>query len=523
MFTPRTNSGSVELSKSGGVRKITFIAAGGVSFLAALALSACGGGGGEGTTASADLTTSLASLSLVATPMFHTAPVDISDPSLVPSDPTVIRTEAVLPGMESLDTAKLLPETVIVHAAAARRFIADAAPSQGAAQAAAAATTAPVVTVFTPAQIRAAYKLPAVAATGVVSTAAARAALGAGQTIYLIDAYHNPNTFSDLNAYSTALNLPACTSLAISATAVLPLAPASATAGCAFGVVYAGATTGRTATAPAYNAGWATEIALDVESAHAIAPLARIILIEAASASLSALGNAITIANTMGPGVVSMSFGAPEGGWVSSIDTLFQGKGMQYTASTGDSGAAVNWPAVSAHVVATGGTSLVFNGVAARTETVWSGTGGGTSAYVPVPSYQSPLSKTVTMRRVADVAFDSDPYTGQYMALTIPGKALAYYSVGGTSIAAPEWAGLLAVASAQRALVSLPALTSVHNALYLNVLSTAATYLQSFLDVAKGSDGTCATCTATTGYDTSTGLGSPNATDLLSVLSTVKQ
>jgi subtilase family serine protease len=169
-----------------------------------------------------------------------------------------------------------------------------------------------------------------------------------------------------------------------------------------------------------------------------------------------------------------------------------------------------------------GGTSLSFNG-STRTETVWSYSGGGTSAYTTVPAYQTALSKTITKRRVADVSLDSDPYTGQYVGITVPGRAFGFMSGGGTSIAAPEWAGLLAIASAQRALVKLPVLTSVQNALYLNILPNANSYAQAFLDVTKGANGSCATCAAAKGYDASTGLGTPNSSALLALLSTIKQ
>ena len=491
-----------------------------LTLLAALSLSACGGGGsGDGVeitaASSADAVQALAQVSEEAVPVFHIAPVDISDPASVPGDADAIRTESVLPAMEDTETAGLLPEQVVSEAVEARRQLAEHPETLH-------AKAASVVTVYTPAQIRAAYKLPAVTAAATVSTAAARAALGAGQTIYIVDAFHNPNAFADLNTYSARLNLPGCTSAAIPVTAALPLAAANPSAGCTFSVVYAGATSGRVATPPAYNAGWATEIAMDVESAHAIAPLARIVLIEATSASLSALGNAITVANNMGPGVVSMSFGALEGPWAASADTLFQGKGMQYTASTGDSGAAVNWPAVSTRVLATGGTTLTFDG-SNRSETVWAGTGGGTSAYTAVPVYQAALSRTIARRRVADVAMDSDPYSGQYVGITVPGRAFAFMAGGGTSIAAPEWAGMLAVANAQRALANLPVLASVHAALYQNVLANGSSYAQAFLDVKAGANGSCATCAATSGYDAASGLGTPNGTALLGFLSTIRQ
>lgn len=518
----RKTTGFLGGYRLGRSRSPAGLAVGALAALTALSLVACGGGG-EATAATdspTELTTALAGIAEVASPTFHLAPVDLGDPSMSASltavDPTAVRTVAVLPEMASMATAKLLPETVSSQAVEARRLEA-LAPADSAS-----AKTVQTATVFTPTQIRAAYKLPVVSGNAVVSTAAARAALGAGQTIYIVDAYHLATALSDLNAYSTYLGLPTCTAMALTASTPVPLPAAKVTDGCTFGVAYTAPTLVRSTTPPLYDATWATEIAMDIQSAHAVAPLARIILIEAANPTVTALGTAISLANSMGPGVVSMSFGAPEGVWIAGVDSLFQTKGIQYTASTGDNGSAVLWPAVSAKVLATGGTSLVTSGTT-RTETVWSGTGGGASLYVGVPAYQAALSKTITKRRVADVAFDSDPYTGQYIGITVPGKAFGFYIGGGTSIAAPEWAGLLAIASAQRALNALPVLASVHTALYQSASGTASVYAQSFLDVLKGSNGTCTTCTAATGYDTATGLGTPNVSYLMGVLSTVKQ
>ena len=482
--------------------------------LASATLTACGGGD---TSEAPDLTVALAAVQDELVPAYHLAPVELAVPALENQDSLEPRTEFVPEGMGSLPTAMLSTEVINRYTDELVSANVPAAHRQAATPAA----TSRSVAVYTPAQIRAGYQLPLVGK-AVPTTPAARAALGAGQTIYLIDAYDNPNAFSDLNAYSKAFGLPLCTNVAIAATAALPLAPASTTAGCTFSVVYAGATTGRVATAPAYNATWAAEIALDVQSAHAIAPLARIVLIEAPSASVSALGNAISVANNMGPGVVSMSFVTAEGPWGASIDSLFMGKGMQYTAATGDLGAAVNWPAVSSRVLATGGTTLTLSG-ATRSETAWNKGGGGTSAYVAVPAYQAALSPAVSKRRVPDVAFDSDPYTGQYMAVTAPGKSVAYYSAGGTSIASPQWAGLLAVTAAQRALSGLPTLTSVHNAMYLNLLPSATAYPLAFFDVLTGANGTCLSCTALKGYDATTGLGTPNSTYLVSQLASIRQ
>ena len=477
-----------------------------LSVLAAMALSACGGGSDNSATAE-----------VVATPHFYLAPVELTAPT-----PTLglaaIHTEAVLSGMETLPRAGLLPETIHAQLKALRA----ARRSAGQGEVVAAAASAAAVTVFQPSQIRAAYGLPAVTGTAVPTTTAAQAALGAGQTIYLVDSNDHPNALSDLNAFSRQFNMPGCTSLAITPATPLPLTTASPSAGCTFSVVYTDATGKRTTTAPAYDSGWAFEIALDVQEAHAIAPLARIVLIEAPSAGIAALSRAVSLANSMGSGIVSMSFGVAEGGWMTSFENVFQGSNMQYFASTGDSGTGVNWPSVSAHVVAVGGTTLTLNGTS-RTETVWSGTGGGTSKYVTVPAYQMALSKTITFRRAADVAMVADPSTGQYIAFTPSGGTFGWYSAGGTSIASPAWAAMAAVINAKRLAGGLTMLPSFQNALYLDVLAVPTSYSSAFLDVTAGNDGSCASCASTAGYDAPTGLGTPNATSLMAILSTVAQ
>ena len=474
--------------------------------LAAMALSACGGGADNSMTAEG-----------VATPHFQLAPVELTAPDQT-LNLAAIHTEAVLSGMETLPRAGLLPETIHAQLKALRA----ARRSAGQSEVLPAAASATAMTVFQPAQIRAAYGLPAVTGSAAPAGAAAQAALGAGQTIYLVDANHHPNALSDLNAYSRQFNMPGCTSVAITPATPLPLTAASTSAGCTFSVVYADANGKRTTTAPAYDSGWAFEIALDVEQAHAMAPLARIVLIEAPSSGTTVLAKAVALANSMGSGIVSMSFGAAEGSWMAAMDSNFQGSNMQYFASTGDSGTGVNWPSVSARVVAVGGTTLTLNGTS-RAETVWSGTGGGTSKYVPVPAYQMALSKTIVFRRAADVAMVSDPNTGQYIGFTPSGGTFGWYSAGGTSIAAPAWAGIAAVINAKRLAGGLTMLPSFQNALYNDVLAVPASYRSAFLDVISGNDGNCTTCSSTAGYDAPTGMGTPNGAALIAILSTVAQ
>jgi subtilase family serine protease len=480
-----------------------------LSFITLAALAACGGGGGEarlvqagGAPASAvALSVQLddsAADGVQAQPGFHTAAVALDEPvegGALPhlaQAPAAIKTRHLTPAG--------LDEALRPHALAAAAG--EAAPM----------ATTTTVTTYSPAQIRAAYAQPAL-------SGATPAQLGAGQTIYIVNAQHDPNIAAELTAFNSKFGLPACTSRTLAANAALPLAAASATS-CELVVAYSSGSTGTlSATAPAYDSGWATEIALDVQWAHATAPLARIVLIEAPSTSVSNLAGAVKLANRMGAGVVSMSFGAPEGSWGSSYDAIFSTAGMSYVAATGDGGAAVSWPSVSAKVLAVGGTSLSYSGSGARSETTWSGTGGGTSAYVALPSYQSGTIGGYARRAVADVAFNADPNTGQYVALLAPGTtATRWVSAGGTSLATPQWAGLVAVANALRAAAGKAALGQPHAALYQQIGAVPTQYAAAFKDIATGSNGTCAICAAGTGYDTPTGWGTPNATALFTNL-----
>ena len=459
----------------------------------------------------------------VAQPSFHLAPATLDEPA--DSDRDYSDTSArqhphsqqIPAEFAGMSTRRLTPQSL--HARHTR-FL-----DQGlsAADTVAPMASSGVVATYTPAQIRAAYSLPALPVAGTTLTAAQAAQLGAGQTIYIVDAMHDPNVAAELAAFNTKFGLPACTTTTIATTASLPLAGASGS-NCQFSVVYNTVSGAMTGTAPAYDSGWATEIALDVQWAHATAPLARIILIEAASASVSNLTGAVQLANSMGAGVVSMSFGAVEGNWTASVDSYFAHANMTYLAATGDAGAAVEWPAVSSNVVAVSGTTLTYSGTT-RSEVVWSGTGGGISLYTATPGYQNsgvPGMGTVAHRSVADVAFNADPSTGQYLAVITPGSTTAsWYSVGGTSLSTPQWAGIIAVANAQRAIVAKAALGEVHAALYGQIASVAGNYAAGFADISKGSDGTCITCSAKVGYDQPTGLGTPNVTSLLSTLSGV--
>lgn len=482
-----------------------------LGLLAAAALSACGGGGnpnvqpGAVVALSVDVAGGASPAGVIAQPTFHTAAVDLDEPDNGPVPHRALALSGV--PTQGLTRERLDEESRRSRALAAGSG--EAAPM--------AASTA--VTTYTPAQIRAAYGWPALPASTTGLTAAQAAQLGAGQTLYIVNAKHDPNIVAELAAFNAKFGLPTCSSRTLAANTGLPLAAASG--GCELVMAYSTASGALTATPPAYDSGWATEIALDVQWAHATAPLARLVLIEAPDASVTSLSNAVALANKMGPGVVSMSFGASEGSWTTGYDGVFSAAGMSYLAATGDNGSAVSWPSVSSKVVGVGGTTLAYSGSGSgtRSETAWSGTGGGTSAYVALPSYQSGTIGGYARRAVADAAFNADPNSGQYVATIAQGATtVRWVSAGGTSLATPQWAGLLAVANAMRVAAAKPLLGQPHAALYLQIGAVPTQYAAAFKDVASGSNGSCSGCTARSGYDTPTGWGTPNVSALLSSL-----
>lgn len=317
---------------------------------------------------------------------------------------------------------------------------------------------------------------------------------GAGQTIAIVDAYDDPNIEADLGTFSKAFSLPVCTS----------------GNGC-FKKIYA------SGSKPSPNAGWALEMALDVEWAHAIAPQAKIILVEAASNSFANLMKAIDVAVKNGASVVSMSFGGSEFSSETSYDYHFNVPNVAFTASSGDSGYGVEYPAASPYVVAVGGTTMNLADAtgAYGSETAWSGSGGGQSAYETQPNYQTGIANSNGKRGVPDVAYGADPNIGfaVYDSLKYNGQS-GWFQVGGTSAGAPQWAALFAVANSIRASASMTALTLPDADLY-----PAATTVGNFHDVTSGTNGTCGTlCTTAAGYDYVTGLGSPITNHLMSSL-----
>ncbi len=309
--------------------------------------------------------------------------------------------------------------------------------------------------VYWPSDIKTAYNLPSDG--------------GAGTTIAIVDAYNNPNLASDLAYFSTYNNLP---------TPSLTIHKMSSRI------------------SNDYN--WGMEEALDVQWAHAIAPEAKILLVEARSASLNDLLSAVIYAKSQ-PGVVSvsMSWGGNEFSSETSYDSYFTSTtGVQFFAASGDTGGAIIWPSSSANVISVGGTTLT-NTNGQWSETAWSGSGGGVSSYEPVSSGQAIANLGYKHRATPDVSFNADPNTGFAVYDTfMPTKG--WYVVGGTSAGAPQWAAIQALGKSA---------TSTN--LYSLYASTTS-YSADFRDVTIGQSGGYS---AGTGYDLTTGIGSPLTTN----------
>lgn len=318
---------------------------------------------------------------------------------------------------------------------------------------------------LSPAQIKAAYNLPAGGGSG---------------TIAIVDAYNDPNIESDLNVFSSQFGLPACTTAN----------------GCfekhlMFPKVR-------------NDSGWGLEEALDTQWAHAIAPSAKILLVVAKSNSGNDLLAAVNYARNRSDVVaISMSWGGNEFSGESSYDSYFTSSyGATFFASSGDSGAGVSWPAVSTNVVGVGGTTLNFVSGVLSSETAWSGSGGGLSSYESAPSYQTSygVPQANGKRAVPDVSYNADYQISGVSVYDSYGYQ-GWLVVGGTSAGAPQWAAIKALGG------------TVSNTKLYQDASTTPTYTADFRDIVSGTNGVCGFyCTTQTAYDYVTGLGSPITT-----------
>ena len=255
---------------------------------------------------------------------------------------------------------------------------------------------------------------------------------GAGTAIAIVDAYDDPNAESDLNVFSSQYGLPACTTAN----------------GCFTKVNQFGGTN-----YPQKNAGWALEISLDIQWAHAIAPGAKIVLVEAKTNSFANLLAAEDYAKAHAQ-YVSNSWGGSEFSGESSYDSHFVQSGVSFFVSAGDSGLPAEYPSASPNVISVGGTTLRFSGGVFISETGWSSGGGGCSAYESANAAQSSFGDygqvgCAGRRATPDVSLDADPASGVsvYDSVRYQGQA-GWFSVGGTSASSPMWAARSADAGA---------------------------------------------------------------------------
>jgi subtilase family serine protease len=327
---------------------------------------------------------------------------------------------------------------------------------------------------YGPSDLQSAYSLPS-------STA------GSGQTVAIVDAYDDSTAEADLGTYRSTYGLPACT-----------------TANGCFKKVNQSGVQG---SYPSNNQSWSLEISLDLDMVSAICPECHILLVEGSSNSNANLYAAENTAARLGATEISNSYGGSETSSDPSNDSYFNHPGIAITASSGDGGYGVEFPAASPYVTAVGGTTLSrASNARGWTETAWSDAGSGCSAYETKPTWQTDTG--CAKRTVADVSADADPNTGVNVydsncsqLNSILGNCFVDWGVvGGTSVASPVIASVYALAG---------------NGASVDYGSYPYSHSSSLYDVTSGSNGSCSPsylCTAGAGYDGPTGLGTPDGT-----------
>ncbi|MEU9198404.1 putative Ig domain-containing protein [Streptomyces hundungensis] len=316
---------------------------------------------------------------------------------------------------------------------------------------------------YGPADIKAAYNLPSG---------------GSGMTVAIVDAFDDPNAEKDLATYRSNYSLPACTTAN----------------GCFKKVDQRGGTS-----YPKGDTGWATETSLDLDAVSAACPACNILLVEADDNNNGNLYAADDTAVRLGAKFVSNSWSDAESSSQSTDDQHFNVPGVLFAFATGDNGygGGTQYPASSSYTLAVGGTSLSrTSSTRGWNETVWNGAGSGCSKYETQPAWQKSVGTGCAKKANSDVSAVADPQTG--LAIYDTYGQSGWLKYGGTSLATP-------LVTAMYALAGSP---GTHD----NPASYPYAHTSALYDVTSGSNGSCGTqiCTARTGWDGPTGLGSPN-------------
>ncbi len=426
-------------------------------------------------------------------------------------------------------------------------------------------------TCFTPQAIQSAYNL------GPLYKARRN---GNGVTIAIVDSYGNDNMAHDLHVFNQAFSLqPMCGEEAVTCTPGMPT----------FSVLHVQGAPATTAPPPTAKspgqenkAAWALEVALDVETSHAIAPMANILLVTTPTAETLGVQGFPDMMNAEQyvvdhhlANVISQSFASAEDAFGSSqsLQSLRHAyisaaqNGITVLGSSGDGGTAnsakqpvgqggstipyptVEWPASDPLVTGVGGTYLCTDptattyqprtpvhkpGIGAKCgsatyaafdEVAWTFSGGGFSRVFSKPDYQNTLPAGSTaigsMRGVPDVGLQASSATGALVYLSLPPDGTSsninqtgWYDIGGTSLSCPQWAGLVAIADQ----INGGGLGLINPGLY-RIGADAGRYAADFFDVHSGNtnqaDPSIPGYAAGKGWDPVTGLGTPNAANLV--------
>lgn len=342
----------------------------------------------------------------------------------------------------------------------------------------------PVLGLFfeTPASLACVYRLVKNPIPGCDPDQTTQTVTGGSGVIAIVDAYDDPNAVGDLALFSSIFGLP----------------PADLT------VVYA------SGSEPPLDptGGWELEESLDIEYAHAMAPEAKLFLVEAASNNNSDIFAAINLASTLVAahhrgGEVSMSFGSGEFSQETQLEGLFTAPGVVYIAGTGDN-PGTSWPAVSPNVVAAGGTTISRNSSTGQfiLESTWQDVGGGPSLYEARPHFQDGIAGIVgPARGTPDLSFDANPNTGAWVVDTnqYEGQPGGFFIVGGTSLSTPALAGIINNAG-EFHFSSQAENTEIYRSLFSGS--------DGFRDILYGNCGINIGNFATPGWDFCTGVGS---------------